>query len=80
VLICVFFSSTKKLHEDTKDKEPVLDVKEEKPGVEGVYASAPSFVQQICVFGDLSNRLLDHGFLYMEITNIVQIVRFLENF
>jgi hypothetical protein len=51
--LCVFFSSTKKLHEDVKDKEPVTDVKEEKSGVEGVYASVPTdlcswrFVQQI---------------------------------
>jgi hypothetical protein len=53
-----FFSSTKKLYEDVKEKEPVADVKEEKSGVEGVYASVPRFVQQICVHGDLFNRFL----------------------
>jgi hypothetical protein len=46
-----------------KDKEPLADVKEEKSGVEGVYASVPRFVQQIYVLGDLFSRLLDHGFL-----------------
>jgi hypothetical protein len=50
-----------------KDKEPVSDVKEEKSGVEGVYASVPHIFQQICVLGDLFNRLLDHRFLSMQI-------------
>jgi hypothetical protein len=31
------FFSSKKSHEDSKDKEPVLDVKEEKSGMEGMY-------------------------------------------
>jgi len=31
------FFSSKKSHEDTKDKEPALDVKEEKSGMEGMY-------------------------------------------
>jgi hypothetical protein len=35
-IMCTFFSS-KKSHEDTKDKEPALEVKEEKSGVEGMY-------------------------------------------
>jgi hypothetical protein len=35
-----FFCSSKKLHEDAKDKEGPADAKEEKKGFEGVYASA----------------------------------------
>lgn len=35
-IMSTFFSS-KKSHEDTKDKEPALEVKEEKSGVEGMY-------------------------------------------
>jgi hypothetical protein len=35
-IVSTFFSS-KKPHEDTKDKEPALDVKEEKSGIEGMY-------------------------------------------
>lgn len=35
-IMSTFFSS-KKSHEDTKDKEPVLDIKEEKLGMEGKY-------------------------------------------
>jgi len=35
-IMSTFFSS-KKSHEDTKDKEPALDVKEEKSGMEGMY-------------------------------------------
>jgi hypothetical protein len=30
-----------------KDKEPAVDVKEVKSGVEGVYAAVPRFIQQI---------------------------------
>jgi hypothetical protein len=35
-IMSAFFSS-KKSHEDPKDKEPALDVKEEKSGMEGMY-------------------------------------------
>lgn len=38
------FFSSKKSHEDTKDKEPVLDVKEEKSGMEGMYTALCTLV------------------------------------
>jgi hypothetical protein len=44
VLNYVFFFSTKKLHEEMKDKESVLDVKEEKLAMEGMFISATGFV------------------------------------
>jgi hypothetical protein len=38
------FFSSKKSHEDTKDKEPALDVKEEKSAIEGMYTTLCTLV------------------------------------
>jgi hypothetical protein len=38
------FFSSKKSHEDTKDKEPALDAKEEKSGMEGMYTPLHALV------------------------------------
>jgi len=40
------FFSSKKSHEDTKDKEPAIEVKEEKSGIEGMYTPLYTLVSR----------------------------------